>query len=502
MLNDIISDHRERMLNLKKYYPFFKLTEVSFSQFKEGKYEILDMGYIVMGILRFFIEENNFKEKDVTYPEYLEFIGGMLRRDFGLTLLDEECKEIGDYIFDKIKNDGKPFDFEYFDPVDRKKKVSRIRMIESAIRNNTVWYAISSDAIEFYLDTKEIKDESRISVQQLLLEKMIQAKNFKGGTEVVERINEEVNRLQLKKNEVMNILSNDVFAGIEAYEEFVSTGMRWFEEEEKLFKKNRELIQSVLAKFENADRSGEEYYRSVGEIYELENQLKVAMNRHSELLRACTDMQKLTDDAVKRAKLGRLRSHVDFGSMLNDLIKTDDAGLLVNMLSPLFKPKIRKTFDITAIDDALTSKPAKYAAVEKVSDEKPEDIVFADEIEDDRISHNYRFIMRNLLWCMEKQKSFTLEQFNEAMSFNYSPDVLKNADYYSFFVNLCQRKRYVIGGGKMEKESFLDDILREEFNDLEMVSFSMEMLSDKKLELSRECEVTDILFKVEGTYGE
>lgn len=502
MLNDIVSDHRERMLNLKKYYPFFKLTEVSFSQFKEGKYEILDMGYIVMGILRFFIEENNFKEKDVTYPEYLEFISGMLRRDFGLTLLDGECKEIGDYIFDKIKNDGKPFDFEYFDPVDRKKKVSRIRMIESAIRNNTVWYSISPDAIEFYLDTKEIKDESRISVQQLLLEKMIRAKNFKGGTEVVERINEEVNRLQLKKNEVTNILSNDVFAGIEAYEEFVSTGMRWFEEEEKLFKKNRELIESVLARFENTDRSGEEYYKSIGEIYELESQLKVAMNRHGELLRACTDMQKLTDDAVRRAKLGRLRSHVDFGGMLNDLIKTDNAELMVNILSPLFKPKIRKTFDITAIDDALTNRPAKYVAVEKVSEEKPEDIVFADEVEDERIAHNYKFIMSNLLMCMEKQKSFTLKEFNRAMSANYSPDILKNADYYSFFVNLCQRKHYVIGGSKMEKESFLDDILIKEFSGRDAVTFSLEMISDKKLELFDDCEVTDILFTVEGTYGE
>ena len=62
MHGDIISDHRERMLNLKKYYPFFKLTQISFSQFKDGRYEILDMGYILMAILRFFIEENNFKE--------------------------------------------------------------------------------------------------------------------------------------------------------------------------------------------------------------------------------------------------------------------------------------------------------------------------------------------------------------------------------------------------------------------------------------------------------
>ena len=45
---------------------------------------------------------------------------------------------------------------------------------------------------------------------------MINSQNFRGGVEVVERINEEVNRLKLKKNEVLTILSGDVFAGIEA----------------------------------------------------------------------------------------------------------------------------------------------------------------------------------------------------------------------------------------------------------------------------------------------
>ena len=231
MMGDIITDHRERMLNLKKYYPFFKLIDVSFSQYKDGKYEILDMGYMLMAILRFFIEENNFKEKDVTYPEYLDFIRVLLKRDFGLDLSDEESKDIADYIFDKVKNEGRPFEFSYFDPVNKKKFISRMKIIESSIRDNTVWYSISADAVEFYLDTKEIKDESRISVSQLLLEKMIKSQNFKGGAEVVERINEEVNRLQIKKNEVLSILSNDIFAGIKAYEEFVDTGMKWFEDE-------------------------------------------------------------------------------------------------------------------------------------------------------------------------------------------------------------------------------------------------------------------------------
>ena len=170
------------------------------------------------------------------------------------------------------------------------------------------------DAIEFYLDTKEIKDESRISVSQLLLEKMINSQNFRGGVEVVERINEEVNRLKLKKNEVLTILSGDVFAGIEAYEEFVKTGMKWFDDEEKLFKKNRDLIAKSIEKLNASGSTGEGYYRTMNEIYSLETQLKQAMNRHSELLKDCTEMQKMTDDAVRRAKLGRLRSHMDFTS--------------------------------------------------------------------------------------------------------------------------------------------------------------------------------------------
>ena len=43
LVNDIIADHKERMLNLRKYYPFFKLSEVSFSWFKDGIYDNLDM---------------------------------------------------------------------------------------------------------------------------------------------------------------------------------------------------------------------------------------------------------------------------------------------------------------------------------------------------------------------------------------------------------------------------------------------------------------------------
>jgi hypothetical protein len=493
MIHDIITEHRERMLNLKKYYPFFKLIDISFSQFRGGKYEILDMGYIVMGILRFFIEENNFKEKDVTYAEYFAFLKELIHNDFALELSEEEYREVAEFCFDKIRNDGKPFSFVYFDPVERKRRVSRMKIIESEIYNNTVYYSISADAVEFYLDTKEIKDESRISVQQLLLEKMIRARNFKGGTEVVERINDEVARLQIKKNEVMQILSKDIFAGIDAYEEFVDTGMRWFKDEEKLFKKNKDLIQTAFSKMELNDAAGEGYFKTMGEIHELDRQLQLAMSRHAELLKACTDMQKMTDEALQRAKLGRLRSHVDFQSMLKRMIKNDNAEVLEEILAPMFKPHVQKSFPMDMTDDALTVKPKQYSEVEKVSVTKAEDIVFDDVVEEERIKKNYIFLMKNLLSAFEQRNTFLLSEFSEALCRMYSPDILKNADYYSFFVHLCQKMRFTVGKGS-SKDGFLDNILEEEFKDKEAVTFILEPVSEMQGEESDEFIQSDIRF--------
>ena len=467
MIGEIITEHRERMLNLKKYYPFFKLIDTSFSQFKEGRYEALDMGYIVMAVLRFFIEENNFKEKEVTYKEYQEFFNNIIRHDFDMKLTEEESGEVADYVFDKMKNEGKPFEYAYYDPVEKKKRVSRVKLIESTIKDNTVWYSISADAVEFYLDTKEIKDESRISVSQLLLEKMINSNNFKGGVEVIERINEEVGRLKIKKN--------------------------------------KELIDKAIERLESNSSATESYYRTLKEIHYLEDQLKIAMNKHAELLRDCTDMQNKTDEAVKKAKLSRLRPHMDFTATLSDMIRTDDASLLAFIIEPLLKLNIKKTFDIKTIDEALLVKPARYDKKEYVTEDTPEDIVYEDEIEDERIRHNYIFIMNNLKECinrkcLNKSDILTLGEFNNIMSEAYGEAVLNNADYYSFFVNLCQKDSYVIGGDNMQSETFLDDILKEGFEGSEPLHIVIEKGTEEIIDYTN-VQVTNITFRKEADDG-
>jgi len=499
LIRDIIQDHSERMLNIKKYYPYFKLSENAFTQFQGGKYEELDMGYILMAVLRFFIEENNFKEKDVYYEEYKEFVREIYRRDFMIPLDEDEEEEVSAYIFDKIKNDGKPFSYSYFDPAEKKKKTIRIKIIDSRIKNDKIGYFITSDAIEFYLDTKEVKDESTISISQVLLSKMISAKNFKGGIEVIKRINNEVGRLKARKNEVLNILNYDVFNGIKIYEEFLNSVIKWFDEEQKLFIKNMDLIKTALDRVE----SDSEYYNAVDDIYYLETELKMTISRHKELLTACTDLQMKADEIIEKAKFSKIKREFDFKNALGMIMEKDDTTLLSHIVMPLLGININKSFSLKSIDKMLTLKNDKKEANEIVKDHKEEEhYVYDDEIEDERIKHNFSNLIKELMECVFEYEKFDLVLFNTRLRNKYGDDVFKSSDYYSMLVHLSQKSEYDMDEVMEKQDTFFEDYLKEALKELDESQYrglKLKLIYDskEKIKFFEDACVTNIIFKLD-----
>ncbi len=468
MIHDILSEHRDRMLNLKKYYPFFVLSETTFNQYKDGKYNNLDMGYITMATLRFLIHENNFQEREVTYEQYEDFLLELLHREFSLHETPEEEKELAGYIFDKIKNEGKAFTFSYFDPEEKKKKTARVKLIDSRIADGVVLYRVTADGIEFYLDTKEIKDESNISVQQLLLEKMIRSENFAGGIEVVKRINNEVSKLALQKKEVLDLLSYDIIAGARASEEYMATVARWFDEESKLFEKNRALIDKAYAKAGSggaadggvnysADYSAGEVSDSydgdrmtdtgmaaggavikknnavLSEIHKLDTELKKTIIRHGELIRETIELQNIADEMIGRAKLRKLRPVFDFRNALNNCMKEDAPERLSMLVMPLFLPKLTKSFNAESIDRMLESKADNSDYGEKVEKKELDpDFKYDDEIEEERINGNYGRLFEELLEQLWKHGKTTLSELMAIYEIKFGKEIYNNGDVYSF----------------------------------------------------------------------
>ncbi len=455
MIHDILSEHKDRMLNLKKYYPFFVLCDTTFSQYKEGKYSNLDMGYITMATLRFLINENNFHESEITYEQYEEFLLEILHREFGLAESEEEERELCGYIFDKIKNDGKAFTFPYFDPEEKKKKTSRVKLIDSRIVDGVVLYHVTTDGIEFYLDTKEIKEESNISVQQLLLEKMIRSENFAGGIEVVKRINNEVGKLSLKKKEVLDLLGYDVFAGAKASEEYMATVAKWFEEESKLFEKNRALIDKAYSKANS--ESGSVVLK---EIHKLDTELKKTIIRHGELIRETIELQNIADEMIGRAKLRKLRPVFQFRDALQKAMKQDRADRLGMLMAPLFMPKLTKSFAVESVDRMLESKADNADYGEKIEKKQVDaDYVYEDELEEERIGENFGRLFEELLEQLWKHGKTTLPELMAIYEIKFGKEIYRNGDVYSFLVHLAQKNRYEFKHMQDKQDTFLEGIV-------------------------------------------
>ena len=499
MLREIIEEHSDRIKNMKKYYPYFRLAETSLAQYRDGAYASLDMGYITLAVIRFFIEENNFKEKDVTYQEYYTFLKELLKRDFELELEKEEEQELIAFLFDKLKNEGKPFSFDYYDPADHKRKTMRSRLMDSKIEEGIVYYYITSDAIEFYLDTKEIKDESTINVEQLLLEKLISTQNFRGGTEVARRINNEVGRLMRQKNEVLGILSYDVFAGVEAFEKFMGSTMRWFKEEQKLFARNTDLIHKALKRAETDGEQGDyqsRYYQAIDEIYQLELELKKAIARHSELLGACTALQKKVGELVAKSKFSALKRSLDFKRMGQRLMERDRADLLEALIMPLFDVHAEKTFPMGRLEDLLTVNPEKTEVTEMISEGEEQQYIYEDEVEEARIQKNYILLFENLLQTLEYKTAITLKEWQEQLRTQLGEGVLKNADYFSFLVHLAQKKEYDIKKMMEKPDTFLEEAVKvflESHKEYETMTFTLTMLPEEELVLADKISVTNLL---------
>ena len=464
MINDIISEHNARMQNLKKYYPFFVLSETTFSQYKDGKYSFLDMGYITMASLRFFINENNFHEKDITYEEYEGFLLELLKRDFLLDETYEEEKQLALFIFDKLKNDGRAFAFKFFYPEKHSTRVARVKLIDSRIENGEVLYTITAEGIEFYLDTKEIKDESRINVSQLLLEKMISSNNFKGGIDVVRRINSQVTRLLLEKEQVLKLLGIDVFEGAKAYEEYMSTTAKWFSEEQKLFAKNKALVDKAIEKasFEkDGDGKGVSLQsKALEEISTLETELKNTIYNHSRLIAETMELSRISDEIIARAKLRKLRPVFDFRQSLVNIMNQDKPELMASVMMPLFAPRIDKSFSMKSIDNMLTLKSDDKLKGEKVEKASLDlDFMYEDEILDKKIGCNFAKLFYELLDQLNKWNKITLNEFNGILEIKFGEEIFGNRDYYAFLVHLAGKREYVMKQMIEKQDTVLEEMV-------------------------------------------
>ena len=491
LIDDILSSERERMLYLKKYYPFFVLSEISLSQYKEGQYRDLDLGYITMALLRFLIEENHFNARPVHFREIERFLIRLIRRDFPDVISEgrlsslpegrgaggsfsEEQEELVRFIFDKIRNDGRPFTFGFYDPETRSRRQGYVRLVESSVQDGEVVYSISADGIEFYLSTKEIRDESNISTEQVLLEKMIRTENFRGGIDVIRRINLEVELLKKERELVVRLLRENLSAGIERTEEYMGRISKWFEQERQSFQKNKVLVDKAVQRL----TSGQDI-RAVQEITTLETELKKTIENHRMLMEEAAELSRISGEMLERAKLRGLRPAFDFRETLLSLTEEDRPAGMLHVLSPFLLPRRRKSLSVYSIEKLLQD-PGMEEEKEKREKRVPDpDFIYEDEKLSRMIGQNFTLLFRELLERLERWGTVTLPEFNAILETKLGREVYRNRDYYAFLVHLAKKELYRMKESFEQPETFLEAYAAGNFSEdekkrFETLSFAIE----------------------------
>ena len=522
LIDDIIKNHSERILNLRKFYPFFVLAEGTFNQYKEGRFRFLDMGYITLAVLRYFINENSFNDSPVRYKEYEKFCLKLLDRDFNVRAEDsrgykkqslsesdldsannedsskytrQELEELVRYIFDKLRNYGRAFEMSFYDPAEHKNKLVRVRFIDSIVKEEEVVYTITEDGIEFYLTTKEVRDESRINMDQLLLEKMIRSENFNGSIDVIERINIEVRALDKKREEVVQLLLSDVHAGVKAVDDYMDRTSVWFAEERKSFAKNRDLVDKAVARLTFGDDS-----KTARDITRLQTMLKQTIESHSELIAKAAELSRFSDEMIRRSRTRSLRASFDFTALLGRIINEDRPELLSEMIMPFMLPKREKSLAIQTIDNVILQKTGDGLAGEKKENTAPDlDFRYDDEILSDNIGENFAKLFLELMGRLRRWERVTLEEYNAILEVRFGTGIYKNRDYYSFLTHLAEKKEYSIKEMQDNAETFLEGMVmahltEDQIDEYIDMSFHLEF-EDKEIKLGEDfAEITSMKF--------
>ena len=231
------------------------------------------------------------------------------------------------------------------------------------------------------------------------------------------------------------------------------------------------------------------------------------MNNHLKLLAACTQLGIMADEMVKKAKLGRLRPSFDFRNALELAMKKDDIALLGSLVRPVMGLKLNKTFPIARLEDMITYRPEREEQAERIESTAVENIVYDDELEDERIRNNYATLIKLLLGMLKRRDSFDLRTFNETAAKILGASLFENGDYYSFLVHLCQKKEYLFEADRQGMETFLDEIFRdcaakEEYSEYLGMHFAIEPAGDDEIEISANSQDNALPFTISNIHFE
>lgn len=432
IVDKIASEIPLRMINLKKYDPYFMLKR------SNKKYPDIDMCSIVLGLLGYLLYEVEIKQKNIIYSDIQNFLLEYTKVIFNKIWEIEEIREFTDYVLNKMQNDGSPFIYDVLNVEKQKMEEHYVRYItfsyNEAVDKNC--YSITTEGIDFYLQTKEFSEESKVTIHLLLLKKMIENNDYSSALNQIINVNAEVRKLVLRKRDIVEALITNGIKALPMYESYKVSILTKCDEEKDLFRATETTINGLLIHLNEIapDTMTNQQKLAQFKLQEIGDELKATIEIHNLLINQTVELGRQKEEILLGKRANSFKEKFDFETYLQGVSRNDNALLLEQAILPLLSTNFELTFSEEKIEDMELIKDKKRISEEyhTMYEGDGEDYVGFTHVIEKRVIANYTLFLNVLFDYLITKEEITIKDFVDYLKDKEYLEILYNPDFHTF----------------------------------------------------------------------
>jgi len=449
---DYSERHQEidkRLDYLKKFYPFFRIYATANLQKLE-----YDAPFLAVDILTFLIEHGRLEGRAVPVEEIEEHVRQTLVIIYPGIAFD--TKEVTRSILGMLETDtqGMLYQYQYFDPRHQKIIEEYIHLIEFDVKESA--YRITDTGLDFMISTKELPEESKISVTLILFEKQIKSGSFRNALATIRELNLAVQLKTKKKEELLEKLvtgGNDVVEDFGKYSHDVLSQLK---HENELFTQVNLLLKGLSENREkltnNAELAkNEDEFIVIKEIaIEVEHGYRI----HNALLNEFTDFPE-DYERINRIRLNSLfEKRYQFQEALENHIRSNISNdVHIITIHPLLHAKIPRKFNLLKIFEPQPIIGRKNEIVDSRLLEDWPGKKSRELIIEERQAQNFTTYAKILLNAISEKNSLDLLSYLNEIDRVIGPEGIKNVDLIPFLLELNSNSEFCFTRKNLAEES-------------------------------------------------
>jgi hypothetical protein len=336
----------ERMSALMEVFPLYDLMSKNTLRGYCG----FEMGVCLL----LYIMEKMLHYEPCTYEDAKDFISGILPLFTGTSSSPEESDQITEKLLNELSNYGRPFEYEYHNPLEGKVCKVKFRLLVqepfSLPDSDTIKLRLSREGLDIIFKSREIYQDLRFSVMQFYLDQQIRRGTFEGALETVKELGVAVTTMEQELVSLRQEIRRNVVDALDKpdYRRMINRMTQQLYRERETFDNLIKLVRETRQNLDQTSHSQND--TRLENIGHLEQQLYLVAQSHLRLFNHQLELNTLTEDALMSSLRSTLmvRFHLE-KELMAEVLRCSPPGetIIRTGVLPLLQPRPPRILDLS-----------------------------------------------------------------------------------------------------------------------------------------------------------